>query len=258
MINKLIKEVSAMRREAAEASIFAFAQTYLKHYITITPSWAHIDIYEILQQMHRQRSKSLALAGPRDLGKSALVTVIDVLYSICYEKERFILILSNTSKLAAGLMANVKSELIGNLLIRQDFPEIFEFSEHPKPACWRNNNIETKTGIKVIYAGIHEAARGIRFLEHRPSLVIADDIEKGDAYVSIESMEKAIDLFNKTFLRIGTEGTNFVILGTRFHTNCLLAEYLDPEKHPDWIKKIYRALESFPENQELWQTWGNI
>jgi len=156
------------------------------------------------------------------------------------------------------MMENVKSELIGNPLIRMDFPEMFEFDEHPKPVCWKDNNIETRTGIKVISAGIHEATRGIRFLEHRPSLVICDDIEKGDAYISIEAIERIKDTFNKTFLRIGSEGTNFVILGTFFHPYCLLGEYLDPQKHPEWIKRIYRALESFPENQEFWQTWSNI
>jgi predicted phage terminase large subunit-like protein len=258
MINKILKDVSAMRRKMADASILAFAQTYLKHYLKTIPSWAHKEIYEILQQMHRQRGMSFALAGPRDFGKSTLITLIYVLYCICYQKERFILILSNTAKLATGMMGHVKSELIGNALIREDFKEIFEFNEHPKPACWKDNNIETRTGIKVVAAGIHEAARGIRYLEHRPSLVIADDIEKGDAYVSIETIEKVKDLFNKTFLRIGTEGTNFIILGTFFHPNCLLGEYLDPEKHPEWTKRIYKALESFPENQELWQAWGNI
>ncbi|MCX5698978.1 MAG: phage terminase large subunit [Candidatus Omnitrophica bacterium] len=258
MISKILKDVSAMRRQTGEASILAFAQTYLKHYLKITPSWAHKEVYGILQQMHRERGMNFVLAGPRDFGKSTLVTLIDVLYSLCYRKERFILILSNTAKLATRMMGNVKSELIGNPLIQADFPEMFEFNEHPKPACWKDNNIETRTGIKVISAGIHEAARGIRYLEHRPSLVIADDVEKGDAYVSLEAIERVKDIFNKTFLRIGTEGTNFIMLGTFFHPYCLLGEYLDSEKHPEWTKRIYRALESFPENQELWQAWSNI
>ena len=257
MISKILKDVSIMRRQAAEASILAFAQTYLKQYLRITPSWAHKEVYDILQQMHRERGMNFVLAGPRDFGKSTLVTVIDVLYSLCYRKERFILILSNTAKLASRMMGNVKSELM-NPLIQEDFPEMFEFNEYPKPVCWKDNNIETRTGIKVISAGIHEAARGIRYLEHRPSLVIADDVEKGDAYISIEAIERVKDIFNKTFLRIGTEGTNFIMLGTFFHPHCLLGEYLDPERHPEWTKRIYRALESFPENQEHWQAWSNI
>ena len=258
MINKIVKEANAIRKNAARLSILAFAYTYLGHYLDKNPSYAHKEIYEILFEMQQKRGMKFVFVAPRQFGKSTLVTLIYILYCICYQREKFIVILSNTNKRATDIMDNVKKELLGNPLIQNDFPEVFEFNGEPKPPRWRNNDIETRTGIKVIAAGINEASRGLRFFQYRPSLVIGDDLEKGDPYASVETLEKTRESFNKTFLPIGSAETNFILLGTFFHPYCLLGEYLDKEKHHNWIQKIYKALVQFPTNEKLWQEWSNI
>ncbi len=258
MINKIRKDISLVRRQSAEMSILNFAMVYLAHHLTTKPSAAHLGVYKTLQEISKKRDMRYVLAAPRDFGKSTMITLVYVLFSICYGKESFIVLMSNTSKLATGILDNVKNELLANPLLREDFPELFEFKGEPKPPRWTRSEIETRTGIKVMAIGVGEGCRGLRYKEHRPTLIICDDLEKGDAYSSIESIEKVRDWFGKSIRMLGSPATNIIMLGTFFHPYCVIGELLNEEKNPKWRKEIIDALVSEPENTELWQQWSNI
>ncbi len=258
MFKKIKKEIDQLRRQNAESSIRAFAMTYLKHHLKLEPSKAHLEVYETLQEISNGRDASYVLAAPRDFGKSTVITLVYVLYCVCFQRERFIVLASNTSKLSIRILDNVKAELIHNPLLREDFPELFEFKGKPRPPRWTKNEIETRTGIKVVAIGVTESSRGIRYKEYRPSLIICDDLEKGDAFSSAEAIEKVKDWFSKTVGMMGTAGTNFIVLGTHFHPYCLIGDLLDQEKSPTWRKKVISALVSEPTNTELWERWSNV
>jgi predicted phage terminase large subunit-like protein len=258
MFNKIKKDINLLRRQSAESSIRAFAMTYLMGHLKLAPSKAHLEVYDTLQEISNGRDASYVLAAPRDFGKSTMITLVYVLYCICYEKERFIVLASNTSKLSIRILDNVKAELLHNPLLREDFPELFEFKGKPRPPRWTKNEIETRTGIKVVAIGVTESSRGIRYKEYRPSLIICDDLEKGDAFSSTEAIEKVKDWFGKTMGMMGTSGTNYMVLGTNFHPFCLIGELLDQEKRPTWRKKVIAALVSEPTNTELWERWSNV
>ncbi len=258
MFKRVIKEIDQLRRQAAEYSIRAFAMTYLQHHLELDPSKAHLEVYETLQAISNGRDAKYVLAAPRDFGKSTMITLVYVLYCICYKKENFIVLASNTSKLSIRILDNVKTELLHNPLLRQDFPELFEFKGKPRPPRWTKNEIETRTGIKVVAIGVTESSRGIRYKEYRPSLIICDDLEKGDTFASPEAIEKVKAWFATTTGMMGTAGTNYIVLGTHFHPFCLIGDLLDPEKNPTWTKKVISALVSEPTNMELWERWSNV
>jgi len=258
MFKKIKKEIDQLRRQSAEISIRAFAMTYLKHYLRFEPSKAHLEVYETLQEISNSKEVSYVLAAPRDFGKSTMITLVYVLYCICYEKEHFILLASNTTKLAVRILDHVKTELLHNPLLREDFPELFESKGKPRSPRWTKNEIETRTGIKVVAISVAESSRGIRYKEYRPSLMICDDLEKGDAFASQDSLDKVKEWFDRTMKMLGTTGTNYIVLGTNFHPFCLIGDLLDHEKSPHWRKKIIAALSSEPNNTELWERWSNI
>jgi phage terminase large subunit-like protein len=66
------------------------------------------------------------LAAPRGYAKSTIVSFLYVIWSLCYGKEHFILLLSATAKQAQKLLSNVSTVLETNSLLRADFPEVFE------------------------------------------------------------------------------------------------------------------------------------
>ena len=258
MNDKYKKEASRIRRENASKSLYAFAKTYLAHHLKSKPSNAHLEIYDKLLNMTIVRAIKYVLAAPREFGKSTTITLVFILYCVCYQKERFIFVVSNTVKLATWILDAIKFELLNNPLLGEDFPELFEFKGEPNPPRWTKYEVETRTGIKVMVMGVGQSCRGVRYQQHRPTLIIGDDLEKGNAYSSIETLEKAKDWFRKSILRLGSQDTNFIILGTYFHPYCLIGELLDDEKSPDWEKGRYRAMLFFPVNGELWEKHENI
>ncbi len=96
MFKKIKKEIDQLRRQNAESSIRAFAMTYLGHHLKLEPSNAHLEVYEALQEISNGRDAKYVLAAPRAFGKPTMITLVYVLYCICYEKERFIVLASNT------------------------------------------------------------------------------------------------------------------------------------------------------------------
>ena len=258
MLKKIKKDIISIRKKTGESSILAFAKVYLMRHLKLELSKAHLETYKVLHSLSKNRGERFVMAAPRDFGKSTMITLVYVLYCVCYQKERLILLASNTSKQSKRIMDNIKSELLANSLLKEDFPELFEFNGKPKPPRWTRDEIETRTGIKVVAISVVESNRGIRYKEYRPSLIICDDLEKGNAFSSNEAIEKVKDWFEKTILMIGSPESNFIMLGTFFHPYCLIGDLLDEKKHPGWGKKIIAALVSQPENIELWEQWSNI
>lgn len=258
MLNSLIKKTSTLRREAAKKSLLAFAQLYLPHHLKYKPSAAHMEIYDLLLDASTNRGKKIAVAAPRGFGKSTQITLILVLYGICYGLEKFIIIISDTASQAWQILENIKLELTQNEKLMLDFPEIFERNGSPKPPRWTQYEIETLNKIKILVLGSGQRIRGRRFGVYRPTFVVADDIESADNTASSELREKTKDWYNKAILKVGSEETNYILLGTLCHPQCLLSQYLDPNANHAWLKKKYKAIISDATDSVMWERCLNI
>ena len=258
MNNKFLNEIISLRRKQAEKSLFAFAKCYMPHYLKLNPSKAHHEVYDLLTNIMAHRGNRMAVAAPRGFGKSTLITLFYIVYAICYCRERFIVILSDTASQAEQILENIKKELTESEKIRTDFPEVFEKEGRPKPPRWRRDQIETLNGVKVIALGSGQKIRGRKFGKDRPTLVVADDIETSDNVSSEQSRSKIKEWFTKSVIMAGDEETNFIFLGTLYHPLCLLKEYLNPELNLEWIKKTYKAILSHPKHLNLWLEWSEI
>ncbi|MBF0571718.1 MAG: phage terminase large subunit [Candidatus Omnitrophica bacterium] len=241
MRNNLISKAGLIRRMAGETSLLAFAQLYLLHHLKYKPSPAHREIYDLLFDVLKIRGKKIAIAAPRGFGKSTLISLIYILYCICYSKEKFIVIFSDTTAQVEKLMENIKAELSENEKLRQDFPEVFEKDGRPKPPRWTKDEIQTLNKIKIMALGWRQNPRGLKFGVHRPTLAIIDDLETLANTETAESREKIKDWYTKSILKLGQEGTNFILLGTVCHPQSLLSYYLDP-KTQGWEKRMYSAI----------------
>ena len=259
MKNNIASELSRLRREEGSKSLLAFAKLYMKHHMEFDPSAAHLEIYHILDAATKERGKKIAVAAPRDFGKSTMITLIDVVYSICYSKEKFIVIISNTASQANQILDNIKKELTENTLLKLDFPEVFESSGKFKLLRWRQSDIITRNKILVLALGSGQQIRGRRFGVARPTLVVADDLEDSENTFGIESRDKMKDWYEKSVLKVGSEDTNYIFIGNLYHPYSLLSEYVCPDKYPAWIKKVYPAIVTWPRRMDLWDDkWANI
>jgi predicted phage terminase large subunit-like protein len=255
MSQNIKNEIVRLRRDEAAKSMHAFAKTYLSSHLKCLPSQAHREIYRLIERILIQRGNRVAIAAPRDFGKSTLVTLIYILYCLCYAKERFIVVIANTSSQAIQVLENVVRELCENPLLQSDFPELF--GSNGKLMRSREGEIITQNGIKVVALGSGQQVRGRRFGNARPGLVIADDLESAESTFNDDARQKMKDWFEKSVLKVGTRETNYIFLGNLYHPYSLLGEYVNKDTSPGWESLVYSAVISWP-TSKLWDEWRSI
>jgi len=255
MKQRIVNEISRFRREEGSKTILAFAKVYLFKHLECGISQAHLAIYGLLQRILTNRGVKIALAAPRDFGKSTLITLIYILYCICYQKEKFIIIVSNTSSQACQVIDNIRRELLENQLLKSGFPELYD--SNGKLSRSRESEIITHNGIKIIGLGSGQQVRGRRFGNARPGLVIADDLESAESIYLQETRQKTKDWFEKSLLKVGSQNTNYFFIGNLYHPYSLLGEYINKEISPGWEGYKYSAVITWP-TSKLWEEWKLI
>jgi len=258
MQTKINNSVKELRKNLAEKSIKVFARFYFEHYRKKPDCPMHEELYQLLFEMTEKRGERAAVAAPRDNAKSSIASLIYVLWCVCFRKEKYILLLSETKDQAADNLSHIKSELENNQKLIEDFPEVCMTEDMPKPECWKKSEIITRNGVKITSLGSGQKIRGRRHKEERPSLIIADDIE-GDEHVIHQDMrQKTYDWFTKAVLKAGSPKTNVIVIGTLLHYDSLLAKLLRDNEMHGWRKKKYKAIISWSSHPELWQKWSAI
>ncbi len=258
MNKDIVNDASNLYREQGRESLTKFVKLYLPHHVTISPSEAHLQIHAKLQEITRTRGKKVAIAAPREFGKSTMVTLGLILYAICYGTEKFIVIVSHTASQACAILENVRRELSENLLLQRDFPEIFECDGRPKLPRWRQNDIITRNGIEVLALGYGQQIRGRKNRADRPTAVFLDDLESGENQYSIEAKEKMMRWLNGSVLKAGSDKTNFVFIGTVHHSLSILGDYLKKDFDPDWECMKFKSIKEWPKHMDLWAKYQSI
>ncbi len=251
---KINEGVSSARRTAGKGSIYTFAEIYMSDHLKYKPSQVHKYIYAKLQKASNVRGTKLAIAAPRNFGKSTLITLIYILYSICYDKEKFIVVISNTAYQSMRMLDNIKSEILNNEKLRKDFPHVFGDSKI-KLTRWQQNCIITCNGVQVLVLGSGQQIRGLRYGINRPTLIIADDLENTKSVHSSNMREKLKEWFYNSVLKAGAEDTNVIFIGNLFHPYSLLSECIE---NATWTNEVYSAIETWPTRMDLWNKFENI
>ena len=241
------RQLTAVRRKAGEQSILAFARAYLPVHFKLAPSSMHTELFSELQNATVQRGARLAIAAPRGHAKSTIVSLTYVLWSICYHKESFILLISNTFELSSDFLSQIKQELQCNVRLLEDFPEVCEpLGAVPgagmRAPRWRRDEIITRNGVKVTALSAEKQIRGRRHRENRPTLIVMDDIENEAEVRSDDQRRNREEWFAKAVLKAGTRQSNVIVVGTVLHYDALLAKLIDSRKSPDWTGRKYQAV----------------
>lgn len=255
----LHRAVGDLRRSAAARSFQAFAQMYLPGHFKQAPSSMHIELFSLLQDAVETRAQRIAIAAPRGHAKTTIVSQAYVLWCICFKKEPFVLLISNTIDQASDCLSMIKHELQTNPLLMADFPDACEPPEAtPTAPRWRKEEIITRNGVKVTALGAEKKIRGRKHHQHRPTLIILDDVENETEVRSPEQRLNKMEWFHKAVLKAGSSLTNIVVAGTILHYDSLLATLLNPAKSSGWIARKYQAVVSWAERQDLWERFNRF
>jgi predicted phage terminase large subunit-like protein len=196
--------------------------------------------------------------GPRGHAKSTVVTLAYVLQSAVERREPYIWIVSDTKEQAQLHLENVKRELVENPRLAADYPLAVgkgSSSSRKSGRRWQRHAIELANGVVIEAWGTGQAIRGRRRKEHRPTLIVCDDLQNDSHISSAAQRESSRRWFHGTLLKAGTKRTNVVNLATALHRDALAMELLTAA---GWNSRRFAAIEAWPTNLELWQEWEAI
>ncbi|MFL0194832.1 phage terminase large subunit [Clostridium sp. WILCCON 0269] len=252
-IKQLVEEFSfsELRKLLGEMDIEFFALCYFPKYFDRKFGKFHRELFAELKYMLNNKGLIEAFGLPREHGKSTINSFLFLLYSTLYNKSQFTLIISATEQIAVPFLDMIKSELEENQMLIEDFAI-------QKGNRWNNNEIwiRTKGGIDscIMIRGIDGSLRGIHYKQHRPTLVLLDDLLKDDTAKSETKREQVKSTFTDVVIPIGTRDTNILVMGTILNEEDLMAELLKG-KIPG-VRSIKKsAVISWSVRDDLWAEW---
>jgi hypothetical protein len=158
----LIKKKRSVRKMLARDSHKLFFSIYLSHYMGYPFAPFHSEMFQITEDVD---NKFVVLVAFRGSGKSTLITVSYVIWSIIGEQQKkFVLILSQTQSQAKQLMTNIRNELEGNELLKNDIGPFQETGDEKGLATFELSNF----GARITVASSEQSIRGLRHKQHRP------------------------------------------------------------------------------------------
>lgn len=251
-----------LRRKLGAFDLEYFGRAYLAHYF-VRPSpafhgeldkiWREgvmkgLDPGESAKEISRADGCHRAIEAPRGHAKSTTFTFKDSIHASVYAYKHYILILSDSSEQAEGFLADIKTELEENTVLKEDFGEL-------EGKVWKSSVILLSNGVKIEAIGSGKKIRGRRHKQWRPDLIVCDDLENDENVNTPEQRKKLRDWFYKAVSKAGDTYTDIVYIGKLLHFDALLANVA---KNPSYKSVRYQGVISFATNGELWDAWEAI
>lgn len=248
--SKQHRERRRVDRDGRARSLLDWAGRYLPEHFSKPPSRMHRWLGETLDGLGLRRGTKINLLAPRGAAKSTIGTLAYPLREALEAREPYIWIVSDTMSQAHAHLENIKTELTGNERLARAYP-----GACGKGGRWRDGGIVLRNGIAIEAFGTGQRLRGRRRMQHRPSLIVCDDLQNDRHIVSSAAREKSRSWFHGTLLKAGDPSSNVVNLATALHVEAIAMELLEK---PGWISKRFRAIGEWPSNMGLWETWERI
>ena len=266
---KVEKDTSKKKRiEKAKKDFWFFCLHYLDEFFTEAPAPYQrtlIDIInkerveethikalrkEIHSKYHKllypiKKLKGIVDVEPREHGKSTRMSFAYPLWRILTGRSKFVVIIASSQKLANKILRDIKYELIGNEKILEDFGQ-------QRGEVWTADFIELKNGSAVMASGAGSAIRGTRHRQHRPDLIICDDILKDETARSPTQREKIYDWFKRAVIPLGKDAI-IIVVNTIFHHDDLpsrLLKEIQQKTLKNWLGLRFSAIKE--DNTPLW------
>ncbi len=238
----------AVRKAVTRESHIWFFLFYLAHYIKYAMANLHRELFSITENMDILRAVVVAFRGS---GKSTLITLSYVLWAIMGKEQRkFILLVGRTQEQARQMLKNIRSELENNHLLRHDLGPFRQEEDE-----WRNMSLVISNyNARIMAVSVDQSVRGLRHKEHRPDLIICDDIEDLDSVQTRDSRNKTRNWVVSELLPAGDIGTRFFLVGNYLHDDSLTQRMKEQMEKGNDKYAVYR---SFPlldeEGNCLWE-----
>jgi len=207
----------AVRQAVTRESHLMFFSVYFPRYLKYPTAEFHKDIFRITEDQSNNLACIVAFRGS---GKSTLVSMSYALWAtLGIQQKKFVLIICQTQNQARQTMANIRYELETNTLLKSD---LGPFQEEAGGEWAMSSIVFSNTNARITVASFDQSIRGVRHHEHRPDLIILDDIEDLNSTKTIEGRNKTFDWFTREIMPLGDVGTRVIIVGNLLHEDSLI------------------------------------
>lgn len=231
----------------AYADFEYFVREFFPHHCTSEFGQMHRDFMAMESGDPVRRGEKEATAAPRGNAKTTFRALFKAIHAIVYGYHPFIVIIGWSSGEAEDKVKDIRNELIENERLREVYGPLLQKGSSQV-------DFVTSNGVRVTARGRGGQVRGLKHGPHRPSLIILDDVESLESVSTPEQRAKAFAWFTKDVMGAGSAvgDLNVIFIGTILHEESLLARQL---KAPGWLRRKYKAIQSWPERQDLWDQW---
>jgi phage terminase large subunit-like protein len=207
----------SIRINLTKNSALYFATIYFSHYFSYDFAPFQYEMFQLIEDAECLFVVAISFRGS---GKSTLFTTIAPLWSIMgIHQKKHVLIVCQTQEQARSHMASIKAELETNELLHTDLGPFKESVD-----TWNSMSLEfSRYGAKITAVSIDQSIRGIRHKQHRPDLIITDDIEDSSSVKTKEARKRIQELYSSEIAPLGDVNTKIIMIGNYLHPNSLLA-----------------------------------
>jgi predicted phage terminase large subunit-like protein len=234
-----------VRSEIAKHSHFLFFHFYFAHYVKYATAPFQKELFHLSE---REDVKNLFVVAFRGSAKSTIFTTSYPVWAILGEQQKkFVLILCQTQAQAKQHMMNLRRELESNTLLKNDLGPFQE--EHNE---WGSSSLVfSKLNARITAVSSEQSIRGLRHDQHRPDLIIGDDLEDIASTKTREGRNKTYQWLTGEVIPAGDRNTRLVIIGNLLHEDSLLMrlkEDIDNGK----INGIFKSYPLIQNGEILW------
>lgn len=205
-----------VRTAITKESHWYFFHFYFAHYVKYETATFQREIFDLTEN---EKVKSFFVVAFRGSGKSTIITTSYPIWAILgKQQKKFILILCQTQSQAKQHMMNLRRELENNAILKKDLGPFNEESDE-----WGASSLVfSKHGARITAASSEQSIRGLRHNQHRPDLIIGDDVEDLSSTKTRESRNKTYQWMTSEVVPTGDLDTRLVVVGNLLHEDSLL------------------------------------
>jgi predicted phage terminase large subunit-like protein len=241
-----IKKDPTVRKELSRRSLYYFFHIYFSHHIEYPTAEFQKEIMDIAEDLNQKMAVIVAFRGS---GKSTVISLAYVIWSVIGKQNlKFVLLVSQTQGQSKQLLSNIKIEFENNELLRRDFGSFEESNDE-----WRANSLVlSRYNAKIMAVSTGESIRGYRYGQHRPELIIFDDIEDNDSVRTKEGRDKTYQFVTSQAIPAGDINTKVIMIGNLLHEDSVIKRFINEInlKSRDGIYRFYPFLDD--RNSPLW------
>lgn len=234
MVEAMIKD-KKVRVAITKESHWYFFHFYFPHYVKYPTAPFQAEIFDLTEN---EGIGNLFIVAFRGSSKSTILTTSYPIWAILgKQQKKFVLILCQTQSQAKQHMMNLRRELESNSILKSDLGPFREESDE-----WGSSSLVfSKLNARITAASSEQSIRGLRHNQHRPDLIIGDDVEDLASTKTREGRNKTYQWLTGEVIPAGDRNTRLIIVGNLLHEDSLLMRIKEAieKKRIDGIFKEY-------------------